>query len=256
VPMNPEPSDTIIYGIHPVAELVTHRLRQVDRIYFDATRNSGSLFDLVKLCRKERLSYQMVPPGRLAELAGPVNHQGVVALCGIKEFTSPESLLSTLETKTSPALLFLPASVEDPRNLGSLVRTCVAFGVDAILLERKNTAPINATVGKTSAGMIEHISLVKSKNLEGLVADLKKRGFVVVGAEAGGKDTPQDIDFTGPVILITGGEDRGIPPYLSKLCDRRVSIPMTKISHSLNVGTAAAVLLYECCRQRNFPFSR
>jgi 23S rRNA (guanosine2251-2'-O)-methyltransferase len=254
--MNEETSDTIIYGIHPVEELVTHRLRQVDRIYFDATRNSGSLFDLVKLCRKERLSYQLVPPNRLAELVGRVNHQGVVALCGIKEFTSPEALLAALETKTSPALLFLPASVEDPRNLGSLVRTCVAFGADAILLERKHTAPINATVAKTSAGMLEHISLVKPKNLEGLVADLKKRGFFVVGGEAGGTNTPQDIDFSRPVILITGGENRGIPPYLSKLCDGRVGIPMTKISHSLNVGTAAAVLLYECCRQRNFPFSR
>lgn len=254
--MGSENAAAIIYGIHPVSELVANRLRHIDRIYFDATRNSGGLFELVKSCRKERVSYQMVPPKKLDMLAGCAKHQGVVALCSVKEFTAAESLLAALEKKTSAPLLFLPASVEDPRNLGSIVRTCVAFGVDAILLEKKNTSPINATVAKTAAGMLEHISLVKPKSLEGLLSELKKRGFCVVGAESGAESNPHHVDFNRPVVIVTGGENRGIPPYLSKLCDTRVSIPMAEAGHSLNVGAAAAILLYECSRQRNFSFIR
>jgi 23S rRNA (guanosine2251-2'-O)-methyltransferase len=247
---------TIVYGIHPVEELIATRLRQIDRLYFDGERSSGPLFELVKLARKERLPYQMVPTQKLDFTAGSRNHQGAVALCSAKEYLSPETLLEQLLKKPSAPLLFLPASVEDPRNLGALVRTCVAFGVDAMLLERKNTAPIGATVAKASVGMLERISLVKPKNLEGLVETLAAKGFAVVGAVQGAEKKPQDVDLTVPAILITGGENRGIPPYLAKKCTHFAGIPIAAETESLNVSAAAAILLYECARQRGFPFAK
>jgi 23S rRNA (guanosine2251-2'-O)-methyltransferase len=247
-------SGTVVYGIHPVAELIATRRRQIDRLYFDNGRASGQLFDLVKLARKERLPYQMVPAPKLEYLCGSDKHQGAVALCTAKEYTEPEELFERLTKKTTTPLLFLPASVEDPRNLGAVVRTCVAFGVDAILLERKNTAPVGATVAKASAGMLEHISLVKPKNLEGLVADLAAKGFSIVGAQQGAGKKPQEVDFRVPTVIITGGEDRGIPPYLAKKCTEIIGIPIAPAAQSLNVSAAAAILLYECARQRDFLF--
>ncbi len=254
-PQHQTNADSVVYGLHPVEELISTRLRQVDRLYFDKDRITGPLFDLVKLARKERLPYQLVPSQKVSHEAGCPNHQGVVALCSSKEYLSPETLLERLAVKTTPPLLLLPASVEDPRNLGALVRTCVAFGVDAMLLERKNTAPIGSTVAKASAGMLEHISLLKPKNLEGLVSLLAGKGFAIVGAQQGTAVKPQDVDFTLPTIIVTGGEHRGIPPYLAKKCTCLAGIPLAPRSSSLNVSAAAAILLYECNRQRGFTFA-
>lgn len=247
-------NDTVVYGIHPVHELLLNKLRRIDRLYFDKECKSAPLFELVKLARKERLAYQMVPVQKLDQVCGNRKHQGAVALCSAKEFAEPETLIDMLASKTSAPLLFIPASVEDPRNLGALIRTCVAFGVDAMLLERKNTAPIGPTTAKAAAGMLEHLLMVKPKNLEGLVATLASRGFMVVGALPGAQDRPQDVDLTKPTIIITGGESRGIPPYLMKQCTRMVGIPIAAAANSLNVSAAASVLLYECARQRNFSF--
>jgi 23S rRNA (guanosine2251-2'-O)-methyltransferase len=244
--------DTIIYGIHPVVECIATRLRQIDRLYFDKERSNGQLFDLVKLARKERLPYQMVPSRKLDMLCGTTKHQGALALCSAKEYTDPEALLTSLSKKGTAPLLFVPASVEDPRNLGALIRTCVAFGVDGLLLERRNTALIGATVAKAAAGMLEHISLVKPKNLEALVGTLASRGFAIVGALKGAEKKPQDIDFSRPTVIITGGENRGIPPYLAKQCTETTGIPIAPPAQSLNVSAAAAILLYECARQRSF----
>jgi 23S rRNA (guanosine2251-2'-O)-methyltransferase len=243
----------VVFGIHPVEELILSGLRRIDRLYFDKDRPGSSLFELVKLARKQRLPYQMVPAVKLDELCRGANHQGALALCSAKEYTGTEELLKLLSEKKTPPLLFLPASVEDPRNLGALIRTCVAFGVDAVLLERKNTAPVGATVAKTSAGMIERISLVKPKNLEGLVATLASRNFMVVGAVRGAAEKPQDLDLTRPVVIITGGENRAIPPYLAKQCTHVAGIPIALAANSLNVSAAAAIILYECARQRGFP---
>jgi 23S rRNA (guanosine2251-2'-O)-methyltransferase len=255
LPVDSADPGAVIYGIHPVAELIATRLRQIERLYFDGERSSGPLFEIVKLARKERLPYQMVPTRKLDQICGSLKHQGAVALCTMKEYMEQDVLLERLAHKTTPPLLVLPASVEDPRNLGALIRTCVAFGVDAVLLERKNTAPLGPTAAKASSGMIEHISLVKPKNLEGLVGELAQKGFAIVGARQGAGKKPQDIDFSRPTIIIVGGENRGIPPYLAKQCTETAGIPISPPAQSLNVSAAAAILLYECAKQRSFGFA-
>jgi 23S rRNA (guanosine2251-2'-O)-methyltransferase len=243
---------SVVYGIHPVGELIATRQRQIERLYFDKERSSGPLFEIVKLARKERLPYQMVPTRKLDQICGSMNHQGAVALCSMKEYTEADVLLDRLAKKQAP-LLVVPASVEDPRNLGALIRSSVAFGVDALLLERKNTAPLGPTAAKASSGMIEHISIVRPKNLEGLITTLASRGFAIVGAQKDAKKKPQEIDFTGPTVIVLGGENRGIPPYLAKQCTEMTGIPIIQPAQSLNVSAAAAILLYECARQRSFP---
>ncbi|MBN1131393.1 MAG: RNA methyltransferase [Chitinispirillaceae bacterium] len=238
-----------VYGIHAVEELLSKRLETVDHIYFDKTKRNPLLFRLIKTCRKERLAYNLVPPLKIARLAGTDNNQGVAALCSVRPYCSPEALDAKL-AKVSTPLLVLAASIEDPQNLGALIRSCVAFGVDALLLERKNTAPLSSSVAKASAGMVEHCTIVRPKNLEGIVREYVKSGFTVVGARAAKGVPPVQIDFVGPVVIVLGGEHRGIPPYLEKLCTCFVSIPMDNRVNSLNVAAAGAVIMYECMRQR------
>lgn len=247
--MNNTSAQRIVYGTHAVTELLQNRPESIDHLYLDKDRKSEALFEVLKLARKLRLAYQMVPCVRVNQVAQTDKHQGVVAECGVKEFGTIDELQSAVAATSMP-LILLPASVEDPRNLGALMRSCVAFNVTAMLLERKNTAPLSDVVSKASAGMVEKLLIIKPRNLEGVVADLREGGFAVVGAEAGDYPTPAKINFAKPTILITGGEDRGIPPYLAKQCTQRVSIPMNKDAQSLNVSVAGAVLMYEAMRQR------
>lgn len=252
--MQHDTSENVVYGIHAVEELLKQRIDQVDRVFFDADRKSSALFNLLKICRKQRLSYQNVPGLKLDSVANSTKHQGIVAVCSAKAFSTVDSLLSALKVKQTPGLLFVPASIEDPRNLGSLIRSCVAFGVDALLLERKNTAPLGDTVAKASAGMLEHLSIIKPRNLEGLLGDLKSMGFFVAGAQHTATVRPDQVDFTQPSIIITGGEHRDIPPYLARICSCMVGIPISPAAQSLNVTVAGSVILYECSRQRDFRY--
>ena len=241
--------DTIIYGIHPVEELLRTRLSTVDHIYFDKEKKNALLFEIMKLCRKERLSYNLVPELKLRQLTGTPNHQGIAALCSVLPYASTESLTEMLARIPNP-LLVLPASVEDPGNLGAIIRSAVALGADALLLERKHTAPLGGAAAKSSAGMVEHITIARPKNLEAFIAELAGKGFKIVGAEMKNGKPPSTVTLTGPVVLILGGEHRGIPPYLLKQCTELISIPMNADAQSLNVSASAAILLYEAARQR------
>jgi 23S rRNA (guanosine2251-2'-O)-methyltransferase len=243
-------SPNVVYGIHAVEELLKNRSHEVDRVYFESDRTSAPLFNLLKICRKQRLSCQHMPASTLDEIAQTSKHQGVAAVCSIKAYSSVEDLDKLISETPAPPLLFVPASVEDPRNLGSLIRSCVAFGVTAMLLERKNTALLGSTVAKTAAGMMEHIPIVKPKNLEGLIQGYKAKGFRIIGAQHEGNILPEEADLTGPLVIITGGENRDIPPYLLKICTHIVRIPISPLAQSLNVSVAGAIILYECTRQR------
>jgi 23S rRNA (guanosine2251-2'-O)-methyltransferase len=243
-------SENFIYGIHAVEELLNKRLTSIDHIYFSKDKKSPELFNLIKQCRKERLSYNLVPEMRIDQLSQTSKHQGVVAICSLKAYCSADELKSKVLSKSN-GLILLPASVEDPGNLGAMIRSSVAFNVDAMILERKNTAPLNATVAKASAGMVEHVTIARPKNIEALIEEFKSNNFSIIGAEALKGVPPQQVDMTGPTILILGGEHRGIPPYLAKACTAFVSIPISTTVPSLNVSAAAAILLYECNRQRN-----
>jgi 23S rRNA (guanosine2251-2'-O)-methyltransferase len=242
-------SSTMVYGIHAVETLLATRQDSIDHIYFDKTKRSQPLFNLMKQCRKERLTYNLVPPLRLLQITGTENHQGIAAVCSVKPYGTIESLEKTLAGKKAP-LLILAASIEDPGNLGALIRSCVAFNVDALFLERKNTAPLSPVVAKCSAGTVEHLTILRPKNLEGIVESFHARGFRIIGAHAKKGVPPDTIDCTGPTMIIIGGEHRGIPPYLEKLCTGFATIPQSELAQSLNASVAGAVMLYECNRQR------
>lgn len=242
--------DQIIFGIHPVQELVSKRLSSVEHVYFEKDKKSAPLFELLKQCRKSRLSYNQVPELQLRKMTGVSRHQGVAALCSVLPYYPVELLYHIVSRKKNP-LFILPASIEDTGNLGAIIRSSAALGADALLLERKHTAPLNASVAKSSAGMVEHIPVCRPKNLEGVIEEFKNSGFQIIGAEMNKGRPPRSIDFRKSTIFIIGGEHRGIPPYLKRKCTTFTSIPMVGDVASLNVSTAAAILLYEVGRQRS-----
>jgi len=243
-------TDTPIYGIHPVEELLAARRQDVEHVYFDKDKKSQPLFELLRICRRDRMSYNLVPEAKLDALAGTKRHQGVVAFCSVRPYDDVEAIDKIITTNPAP-LFVVAASIEDPGNLGAIIRSCVCLGADALLLERKNTVPLNAAVAKSSAGMFEHLCIVKPRNLEGLITELStNKGFSVVGAAVENGIPPDKHDFRRPTILITGGEHRGIPPYLQKQCKVSITIPMTPNGQSLNASVAAAVLLYEASKQK------
>jgi len=245
--VEPEP---VIFGIHPVEELVRTRPHQIERMYFEQPTGNSPLFQLLKECRRQRLVYQVVRRQKLDYLCGTAKHQGVVVVCPVKAFLPVEQLRGIVEKAGSHGLLLIPSSIEDPRNLGAVVRSAAAFGVQAILLEQKHSAPLGSLVSKSAAGALEHIEVCRPHNLAQVVTDLKKSGMRVVGAEAGEKAKPREIDLTGPLVMVLGGEHRGIPPYLRNLCDAVAGIPMCDAVQSLNVSVAAGIMLYECFMQR------
>ncbi|MBN1577129.1 MAG: 23S rRNA (guanosine(2251)-2'-O)-methyltransferase RlmB [Chitinispirillaceae bacterium] len=242
-------NDQIIYGIHPVEELLHSRLSSVDHVFFEREKKNSQLFELMKRCRKERLSYNLVPELKLRRLTGTTHHQGIAAISSVIPCVPVEHLREILRRKPDP-LIVLPASIEDPGNLGAIIRSAVGLGADALLLERKHTASLNAAVAKSSAGMVEHIAISRPKNLEALLAEFTSEGYRIIGAQMKEGKPPFSVRCTGPLILILGGEHRGIPPYLLKQCTELVSIPMNDKTQSLNVSATAAILLYEINRQR------
>jgi 23S rRNA (guanosine2251-2'-O)-methyltransferase len=242
---------SVVCGIHPVGELIETRPEAIERIYFRQNIRHGALFELLKKCRRRRIPYQVVPPARLDAIARGAVHQGVAALRTARAYESFEDIVCAAAADSDrDGLILVPASVEDPHNLGAIVRSAVAFNVHGIAVERHHTAPLSETVVKSSAGMIEHARIARPRSLEAVIAGLKQHAWQVVGAVADGAKLPHEVDFTAPTVLIMGGEHRGLPPYLHKLCDTTVRIPLNPRVESLNVSVATGIMLYECDRQR------
>jgi 23S rRNA (guanosine2251-2'-O)-methyltransferase len=247
----------LVYGIHAVEGLLERGARRIERVYFDAGRQSrsGPLFAIRKRCRRLRITTQNLPSARLRQVCGSDKHQGVAALCAVKEYADVEEIFNRLQPVSAP-LFLVPASIEDPGNLGTIIRSAAAFGVDALFLERKNTVALNAAVAKSAVGMLERVAVARPRNLEGLLGELRDRGYAIIGASAEATRRPDQVELAGPTVLIVGGEHRDLPPYLLKSCSRLVGIPTAAATTSLNVSAATAVMLYECSRQRGFHFGQ
>ena len=244
------PKDSLVYGIHPVEELLEHGRNRIDRIYFEQGDLGQGLFDLLKKVRHEKLPCQVVPKQRLDYMAGrDAVHQGVVVVCAARAYDDMKTLVDKGESVEAP-LILVPSAIEDTRNLGAVIRSAAAFGVTGIMLEKRNSASLNAGTAKSAAGMIDHVTIVRPESLEGEIKNLKVSGYKVIGADAKATETCDKADFSGPTILITGGEHDGIPPYLKKLCTSFVKIPIEANVESLNVSAATAVLLYEVRRRK------
>jgi 23S rRNA (guanosine2251-2'-O)-methyltransferase len=241
----------LVYGANPVRELVTTRAKQVNVVYVVAGDTGATLRELVALCRGRGVDVEERERGELDALAGPdARHQGVVAITGELAYAELDDLVDDLEARGAPPLLVVLDGVQDPRNLGAIVRSAHALGAHGVVIGKDRAAPVTPAAVKASAGATEHLPIARVVNIVRALETLKERGVWTVGAVVRDGVPPAKLDLRGPIALVLGAEARGLRPLVARACDHRALIPMVGRVASLNVSVAAGILLYEAVRQR------
>jgi 23S rRNA (guanosine2251-2'-O)-methyltransferase len=206
--------------------------------------------DLAQLAKVQRVPVHIEPPPAFDRLVPDGNHQGVIAFIAAKSYDTTEQILDRAKTQGEKPFLVLLDGVEDPHNLGAVLRTAEAAGVHGVFIPERRAVGLTSVVAKVSAGALDHISVGRVGNLTRLIQDLKEAGLWVYGIDPQAAKVYTDIDMTGPIALVFGGEGEGIRPGVLRECDDRIRISMQGRVQSLNVSAAAAVTLFEAVRQR------
>lgn len=235
---------TILYGYHPVREALRHRPHEVARVLVSASRTGRRREEIEELCQRHRIPFEIVPERALSERAGPA-HNGMAAEIRV----SAPSAGAVLSPSADSGLVVLLEDVQDPRNLGAVLRVCEGAGVGRVLIRDRGSAPVSPTVVKTSAGAAEWLEIERIPNTAQALQRLKDEGFWVYGTDAEGVP-PWTLDLTGKVVLCLGGEEKGLRARTRQLCDHMIGLPMRGRVGSLNIATAAAAVLYDAVRQR------
>jgi len=236
----------IVYGINPVGEALEVSPETVQRVYLRRSRSSPRLQKLIDLCRKNRIPVHFEAARTLDRKTGGEKHQGVVAELTAHAYTELEEVLAK-----RPTLLVLLDGVEDPRNLGAVIRTAEAAGADALLLPRRGSCGITPSVIKTSAGAALHLKTCRIGNVADTLERLKTGGFWTVGLDISGKENMEAIDVELPLVLVIGSENRGLRRRVREKIDFLVRLPMRGKVGSLNLSAAAAVLIYRIMDRRS-----
>jgi len=239
--------DNYIVGRNAVKEALKSG-RSIQRIMVSEDKVKTGLADIVGLAKSQGIEVRPTPIKQMNKYDLEVPHQGVIALVSAVQFKELGEVLQ--ETNHDVPLLILTDGVEDPHNMGAIIRTAECVGATAVLIPKRHNAPINATVAKTSAGAIEQIPLVQVGNVAQTIKQLQKQGFWVMGAHMEGDRTLYEADMTIPTVIVIGNEGKGISRVVKDACDFLVTIPMYGNLNSLNASVAAAVLMYEAVRQR------
>lgn len=239
--------DDLVYGIHSVGELLARDPRRIRTLWLSGTR--GQLADLFEQARHQKVRVDVVDR-RFLDNKVHGTHQGVVAQCHAATLEDEAALEDKLASLAHPALVLALDGVQDPRNLGACLRSAAAAGVDAVLLPRRRSAPVSAVARKTASGAAEALFLVDVGNLAQALDRLKQAGFSIVGAAGDAPTAWVDADFSGPTVLVIGGEENGLRALTRSKCDTLAAIPMTGSVGSLNVSVATGILLFEAVRQR------
>ena len=234
-----------ISRVNPLCETLRIAPRRVHKVLIQKESGHHGIGEIVRLAKSARIPYSFVPKATLDRLSP--GHQGVTAFLGAKEFSSLEDILAASQR---PFLILLD-EVEDPQNLGALVRSAAGAGADGILLPERRSAGLTDTVQTVSAGGLEHIRVARVPNLARAMDDLKEKGVWLIGAEGGSPDPWYEFDYTEPVGLVFGSEGRGLRPLIRKKCDKILSIPLAGSLGSLNVASVASVFMFEVSRQRS-----
>jgi len=237
----------LICGINPVLEALSAGTRHFDRLLVVKGIRNRRVSEAVSRASRKGIPLRFEAREALDRLSGGIPHQGLIAVVSAKPVLSLEELLGQART---PALLLLLDGVEDPRNLGAILRTAEAAGADGVLLPERHSAGLSETVGRASAGGLEHVSVARIGNVAQALEALKARGLWVVGFDAAGTERWDAIDYRRPMALVLGGEGRGIRRLVRERCDQLASVPLFGHVGSLNVSVVAGIALYEVVRQR------
>ncbi len=244
----PAPSRSMIFGVLPVLEALRADNRRVDRVLIADGSHENRLSEIIDLCRSRAIAWSRVPRDNFAKyLDSGVNHQGVMAFTAAADYVDADAIL---DASADPLIVVLDG-VEDPRNLGAILRAVECAGADGVILPERRAVGLTDTVAKSSAGAIEYVKVAKVGNLNRFIDELKSRNIWVVGTSVDSEMSYTDWDWTRPSALVLGGEGAGLHRLVAENCDVLVKIPMYGKIDSLNVSVAAGVVLFEARRQRS-----
>ena len=242
----------VLYGLHPVEEAIRSGSRQLDHISVARERRDDRLERLIELCRMAGIRVSLESRDQLTRLARTDAHQGVLAIVRERRFLGIEDLLNPTEAGQFRFFLALDG-IEDPHNLGALLRTADGAGINGVILPERRSAPVTATVAKTSAGASEHVRIARVTNLVRALEQMKQKHVWVLGLDERGSPDYTEYDFRSDCVLVLGREGAGLHDLVKKTCDHLLRIPMAGQVSSLNVSVAGAIVMYEAMRQRRQP---
>ena len=240
----------LLYGIHPVYQAFAAGRRGLKKLYVSKSRKVKGVKALLDRARALEIPIQYKTPEYFQSRFGKSVHQGVAAQVGDFPVADESAILKKAERDSTLPLILALDGIIDPQNLGSLVRTALAMGVHGIVLPKARAAPLSPAVSKASAGAMEHMLFARVSNLVATMQRFKKTGLWVVGADGSSDQRVDEVDFNVGLVLVIGGEGKGIRPLVRKTCDYLVSIPQKKVVGSLNAAVAGAIVMYEIVRQR------
>lgn len=240
-------SGEVIVGRNPILEALDSG-RAVEKVFVQFGLRGPAVNSIFKAAKRRGIPIQQAPREKIEQLGGP-DTQGVVAVVSATTYLELEELLEQLPKETTPFLLLLD-EIEDPHNLGALVRSALCFGVHGTVIPKHHAATVNATTVKTSAGAALSMPIARVANLVQSITTLKERGYRVIGADAAGDVVLAEADFSGPVAVVIGNEGKGLRRLVREHCDVLVKIPMVGSFDSLNASVAGAIVMYEGARRR------
>lgn len=241
--------DDVVVGRNAVREALKSG-RGINKLLLAEGQHGEAFCELLAAAQSCGVPTETVPRDRIKALAAGHRHQGVLAYAAPVPYAALEDILAKVAAKEGAPLLLLLDGLEDPHNLGALLRTADAAGVDGVMIPQRRSCPLSATVAKTAAGAVEYVPVARVGNVVQTIKKLKAAGFWVAGADMDGTQVYYETDFTGALVLVIGGEGRGLSRLTKENCDFLVRLPMAGHINSLNASVAGAILLYEALRQR------
>jgi 23S rRNA (guanosine2251-2'-O)-methyltransferase len=238
-----------VYGRNAIQELIKSTPERINKILISSTvKKDKKINEIINQAKEEGVMFQFVPTQKLDTLCEGKPHQGLVASISPIIYADLDEFLDGLNKEN--AIIVILDGVEDPHNLGSIIRTAVCAGADGIIIPSRRSATVNATVQKASAGAVNHIPIIKVNNIVNAIEKLKEKFFWVFGADAHGEQNYYDVDYSGNCAIVLGGENCGISKLVGCKCDYLVRIPMLSDFNSLNVANAGSIVIYEVIKQR------
>ncbi len=248
--MKQDEYDDLVYGRNAVLEVLKSN-KDINKIFIERGQKHGSIHEIIAKAKESRIVTVEVEKSKLDSLVSKANHQGVIAIVPPFNYCEIEDILEVAKQRQETPFVLLLDGIEDPHNLGAIIRTAETAGVHGIIIPKRRSAAINSTVSKVSAGAVTHMKVARVSNLNDAVRTLKEQGVWIIGTDGDAKTNYYEQDLTGPIGLIIGSEGFGMSKLLKENTDILVKIPMKGQITSLNASVAAGIVMYEVVRQNN-----
>lgn len=242
--------EDIVIGRNSVLELIKSG-KDINKLYIQKGNRHGSINEIISRARENKIVIKEVEKNKLDEMCENQNHQGVIATVPPFEYSDIDDILNLAKQKNEDPFIIILDEIEDPHNLGSIIRTAECVGAHGVVIPKRRSAEVNSTVNKTSAGAVQYVKVARVNNLNDTIKYLKENDVWIYGTDAGAKSYYNEQNYKGGVAIVIGSEGYGMNKLVAKNCDFLVKIPMKGKVNSLNASVSAAIMMYEVLNQRS-----